>query len=304
MFDGDTFELFLDKVGGHKRCNINYDPSHLIKQGLDYLGFIDVYHERIKAFHVKDAEFNPTAKQGYLGGYKGWLERAARDRSLGDGQVNFKGIFSRFAAYDFAGWAVYEWECCLQHPEVGRAQRRQVHQRPYHRGDGPGLRQFRGHRREPGDQSEAPRAGSLEMVYATAEGAGLAPRLRYGMVGGGRDAFIGAVHRMAMRLDDRCELVAGALSSDPEKARLSGARHRHRAGAQLCRFRGDGRGRGGARRRHRGRGHRHAQSSALPIARAFLDAGIDVICDKPLSATLAEAEELVTLVRQRSWSSP
>jgi sugar phosphate isomerase/epimerase len=118
MFDGDTFELFLDKVGGHKRCNINYDPSHLIKQGLDYLGFIDVYHERIKAFHVKDAEFNPTAKQGYLGGYKGWLERAARDRSLGDGQVNFKGIFSRFAAYDFAGWAVYEWECCLQHPEA------------------------------------------------------------------------------------------------------------------------------------------------------------------------------------------
>ena len=118
MFDGDTFELFLDKVGGHKRCNINYDASHFIKQGLDYLGFIDVYHERIKAFHVKDAEFNPTAKQGYLGGYKGWLERAARDRSLGDGQVNFKGIFSRFAAYDYAGWAVYEWECCLQHPEA------------------------------------------------------------------------------------------------------------------------------------------------------------------------------------------
>jgi len=118
MFDGETFELSLEKVGNHPRCNINYDASHFIKQGLDYLGFIDVYHERIKAFHVKDAEFNPTAKQGYLGGYKGWLERAARDRSLGDGQVNFKGIFSRFAAYDFAGWAVYEWECCLQHPEA------------------------------------------------------------------------------------------------------------------------------------------------------------------------------------------
>ena len=118
MFDGETFELFLDKVGGHRRCNINYDASHFIKQGLDYLGFIDVYHERIKAFHVKDAEFNPTARQGYFGGYKGWLERAARDRSLGDGQVDFKGIFSKFAAHDFAGWAVYEWECCLQHPEA------------------------------------------------------------------------------------------------------------------------------------------------------------------------------------------
>jgi sugar phosphate isomerase/epimerase len=69
-------------------------------------------------FHVKDAEFNPTAKQGVYGGYKGWLDRAARDRSLGDGQVNFGAVFSKLAAYDFAGWAIYEWECCLQHPEV------------------------------------------------------------------------------------------------------------------------------------------------------------------------------------------
>ena len=118
VFDGDTFDMFLDAVGGHKRCNINYDASHYIKQCMDYLGFIDAYHDRIKMFHVKDAEFNPTAKQGVYGGYKGWLERAGRDRSLGDGQVNFKAIFSKLAAYDFAGWAVYEWECCLQHPEV------------------------------------------------------------------------------------------------------------------------------------------------------------------------------------------
>jgi sugar phosphate isomerase/epimerase len=118
MFDGDSFETFLAAVKGHRRCNINYDASHYIKQGMDYVGFIDVYHERIKAFHVKDAEFNPTARQGVLGGYKGWLERAARDRSLGDGQVNFKRVFSKMAAYDFPGWAVYEWECCLQHPEV------------------------------------------------------------------------------------------------------------------------------------------------------------------------------------------
>jgi sugar phosphate isomerase/epimerase len=118
VFDGDTFDMFLDAVGGHKRCNINYHASHFIKQCVDYPGFIDAYHDRIKMFHVKDAEFNPTAKQGVYGGYKGWLERAGRDRSLGDGQVNFKAIFSKLAAYDFAGWAVYEWECCLQHPEV------------------------------------------------------------------------------------------------------------------------------------------------------------------------------------------
>ncbi|HEY1721011.1 MAG TPA: sugar phosphate isomerase/epimerase [Magnetospirillaceae bacterium] len=117
-FDGETFDMFVEAVGGHKRACINYDASHFIKQGLDYLAFIDIYHDRIKAFHVKDAEFNPTGKQGFYSGMKGWLERAARDRSLGDGQVNFRGIFSKFAQYNFSGWAVYEWECCLQHPEV------------------------------------------------------------------------------------------------------------------------------------------------------------------------------------------
>ncbi len=118
IFDGDTFEMFLAAVGGHARCHINYDASHFIKQCMDYLGFIDVYHERIKMFHVKDAEFNPTARQGVYGGYKGWLERAGRDRSLGHGQVDFKGVFSRLTQYGFKGWAVYEWECCLQHPEA------------------------------------------------------------------------------------------------------------------------------------------------------------------------------------------
>ena len=111
---------------------------------MDYLGFIDVYHERIKMFHVKDAEFNPTAKQGFLGGYKGWLERAARDRSLGHGQVDFKAIFSKLAQYDFAGWAVYEWECCLRASGSRGPQWREIHRRPHHRGDGPRLRRFHG----------------------------------------------------------------------------------------------------------------------------------------------------------------
>ncbi|MCA0278890.1 MAG: sugar phosphate isomerase/epimerase [Proteobacteria bacterium] len=121
-FDGATFEMLLDAVGGHKRCNINYDPSHFLLQQLDYLAFIDIYHERIKAFHVKDAEFNPDGRQGVYSGYQGWLNRAGRFRSLGDGQVDFTGIFSKLAQYGYDSWAVLEWECCLKHPEDGAAE--------------------------------------------------------------------------------------------------------------------------------------------------------------------------------------
>jgi len=119
VFDGTTFERFLDALKGHKRCNILYDPSHFVLQQLDYLAFIDIYHERIKAFHVKDAEFNPTGRQGVYSGYASWADRAGRFRSLGDGQVDFGGIFSKLALYDYASWAVLEWECCLKHPEDG-----------------------------------------------------------------------------------------------------------------------------------------------------------------------------------------
>jgi sugar phosphate isomerase/epimerase len=119
VFDGATFEMFLDALKGHKRACINYDPSHFLLMQLDYLDFIDIYHERIKAFHVKDAEFNPTGRQGVYSGYQPWLARAGRFRSLGDGQVDFSGIFSRLAAHDYDSWAVLEWECCLKHPEDG-----------------------------------------------------------------------------------------------------------------------------------------------------------------------------------------
>jgi sugar phosphate isomerase/epimerase len=122
VFDGETFEQFLEAVGNHPRCNINYDASHFIKQGLDYVEFIDLYHTRIKAFHVKDAEFRPSGRQGFFSGYRPWLKRAARDRSLGDGQVDFDQIFAKFAEYDYDGWAVYEWEDCLKHPEQAAAQ--------------------------------------------------------------------------------------------------------------------------------------------------------------------------------------
>lgn len=119
LHDGITFEMFLEAVEQHPRANILFDPSHFLLQQLDYLEFIDLYHDRIKMFHVKDAEFNPTGRQGVYGGYQGWPDRAARFRSLGDGQVDFKGIFSKLAQYDFDGWAVIEWECCLKHHEAG-----------------------------------------------------------------------------------------------------------------------------------------------------------------------------------------
>lgn len=119
LHDGVTFEMFLERVDNHPSCCINYDPSHFLLQQLDYLGFIDVYHDRISAFHVKDAEFNASPKQGVYSGFQSWTDRAARFRSLGDGQVDFKGIFSKLQAYGYDSWAVMEWECCLKHPEDG-----------------------------------------------------------------------------------------------------------------------------------------------------------------------------------------
>ncbi len=114
LHDGDSYEMFLERVGGHKRACLLYDPSHFVLQQLNYLDFIDYYHDRIKIFHVKDAEFNPTGKQGVYGGFQPWLKRAGRFRSLGDGQIDFGGIFSKLAGYDFPGWAVVEWECCIK----------------------------------------------------------------------------------------------------------------------------------------------------------------------------------------------
>lgn len=122
VFDGATYEMFLDAVGGHERARINYDPSHFLLQQLDYLAFIDLYHDRICAFHAKDAEFNPDGRQGVYSGYQPWVNRAGRFRSLGDGQVDFRGVFSKLAQYGYDAWAVLEWECCLKSPEQGAAE--------------------------------------------------------------------------------------------------------------------------------------------------------------------------------------
>ncbi len=122
LHDGATFEMFLERVGHHPRCNILFDPSHFVLQQLDYLEFIDLYHKRIKMFHVKDAEFRPNGRQGVYGGYQSWVNRAGRFRSPGDGQVDFGAIFSKLTQHDFPGWAVLEWECCIKSSEQGAAE--------------------------------------------------------------------------------------------------------------------------------------------------------------------------------------
>ncbi len=119
LHDGATFERFLAAVGNHPRTNILYDPSHMVLQQMDYLAFLDLYHERVRAFHVKDAEFRSSGRAGVYGGYQDWIDRPGRFRSLGDGEIDFKQIFSKMAQYDFPGWAVMEWECCIKSGEQG-----------------------------------------------------------------------------------------------------------------------------------------------------------------------------------------
>lgn len=119
LHDGITFERFLKASGNHARAKLLYDPSHFVLQQLDYLEYIDIYHDYIKMFHVKDAEFNPNGRSGVYGGYQDWIDRPGRFRSLGDGQVDFKAIFSKLSQYNYNGWAVLEWECCIKHPEEG-----------------------------------------------------------------------------------------------------------------------------------------------------------------------------------------
>lgn len=119
LHDGITYEKFLEATDNHERARILYDPSHFVLQQLDYLEFIDIYHDYIEAFHVKDAEFNPTGRAGVYGGYESWIDRPGRFRSIGDGQVDFRSIFTKLSQYDVDCWAVLEWECCIKHPEQG-----------------------------------------------------------------------------------------------------------------------------------------------------------------------------------------
>lgn len=122
VHDGVSYERFLEATNNHPRNRLLYDPSHFILQQLDYLAFIDIYHDKIGMFHVKDAEFNPNGRSGVYGGFQSWADRPGRFRSLGDGQVDFGAIFSKLSQYGYDGWAVLEWECCIKSPEQGAAE--------------------------------------------------------------------------------------------------------------------------------------------------------------------------------------
>ncbi len=119
LHDGLTFEMFLDAVDQHPRCNMLYDPSHLFLQMIDYIEFLDIYQERVRIAHIKDAEFNKNGKTGFWGGFQNWPTRAGRFRSLGDGDIEFGAVFSKLAEIDYDGWAVVEWECCIKDPHDG-----------------------------------------------------------------------------------------------------------------------------------------------------------------------------------------
>ena len=122
VHDGVTYERFLEATGNHSRNRLLFDPSHFVLQQMDYLAFIDIYHEKIGMFHVKDAEFHPSGRSGVYGGFQSWVDRPGRFRSLGDGQVDFRGVFSKLSQYGYDGWAVLEWECCIKSPEQGAAE--------------------------------------------------------------------------------------------------------------------------------------------------------------------------------------
>ncbi len=119
LHDGATFEQFLESVGNHPLAKILFDPSHFLLQHLDSVQFLDLYHARVGAFHVKDAEFRPNGRSGVYGGYQNWMERPGRFRTAGRGQVDFGGIFARLAQYGYGGWAVFEWEDPIQDAEDG-----------------------------------------------------------------------------------------------------------------------------------------------------------------------------------------
>jgi len=108
--------------GKHEAACITLDPSHMLLQQMDYIQFIEIFADKIKAFHVKDAEFNPTGRVGVYGGFQSWVKRAGRFRSLGDGQVDFRRIFSLLTENSYDGWAILEWEDCMKSPEQGAAE--------------------------------------------------------------------------------------------------------------------------------------------------------------------------------------
>ena len=255
--------MFLERVDGHPRCSILYDPSHFVLQQLDYLAFIDFYHERIRPSTSRTpSSTRPAGRASTAASSPGSTAPAASARWATGRSISAASSPSS-RQYDYrrlggAGMGVL--------PEASRgrrARRRGVHRRAHHPRHREGLRRFRRRRHRRGGQPPHARSGPVRHRGGRSESGRGAARLRLGMVGGGQGAFIGAVHRIAARLDDRYELVAGALSVRPRARR--GA-----VGADLglapdrCYgdFDDDGAARGRARGRHRRGRDRHAQPPA------------------------------------------
>ena len=184
----------------HPAACINYDPSHFLLQQLDYCAFIELYGKRISGFHVKDAEFRPSGRVGVYGGYQPWAKRAGRFRSLGDGQVDFKRVFTLLTEAGFDGWAVLEWECCVKSPEQGAREGAPFIARQSSKPTTVAFDDFAGGRSD----AEANREMLGLRLRRTRHG-NLETQAAHGMVGGGQGAFIGAVHRMAATLDRQVE---------------------------------------------------------------------------------------------------
>jgi predicted dehydrogenase len=324
LIDGVTFEMFLERLNNHPRCQINYDPSHFVLQQLDYLDFIDIYHERICAFHVKDAEFNPTGRQGVYSGFQPWIKRAGRFRSLGDGQVDFGGVFSKLAQYNYDSWAVLEWECCIKDAEQGAAEGapfieshiikttaksfddfaagdKDTIEGPAHAGAGlirhpgegpsfgrlkldPGLRRGDAGRAQGRDimvsgRATPTRAASGSAWWAAGRGPSSAPctaspRAWTTSMSSWR------AHSPPMRRRRRPQVRNWALrptASIPTSAEMAKAEAKRADGIEAVSIVTPN--------------HVH-----VPAAMAFIEAGIHVICDKPLALNLKEAKALEKLL--------
>ena len=134
LHDGATFEMFLARVGDHPRCKIlvRSKPFRAAAARLSRLHRpLSCAHRRVPR---QGRRVQPDGRQGVYGGYPAWVDRAGRFRSLGDGQVDFRSIFSKLSQYGFDGWAVLEWECCLKYRRGGRERGRAVHRPAHHPG--------------------------------------------------------------------------------------------------------------------------------------------------------------------------
>ena len=160
VMDGTTFEMFLERVGDHPRCGINYDPSHFVLQQLDYLDFIDIYHERIYAFHVKDAEFNPTGRQGVYSRLPE-LGRARRPLPLAGRRAGrFRRDLLQARPVRLRPLARARVGVRAQAPRAGRRRGRAVHREPHHPGHRARLRRLRRRR----DRREGQPEGARDLV--------------------------------------------------------------------------------------------------------------------------------------------